>query len=93
MLGSITTKQGCVSWSLWKRNSNPYIVIYHLYVIKRFRRKGLAKLLLQSAINLIKLQYPKLEIVIKPEPMENSISIDCLTKFYKSLGLTIVYYE
>jgi len=67
-----------------------YSIIYNLYVEPQYRRSGHSKILLNYAINEIrKLEYYG-EIQIQAVPREESISLDELIKYYKSLGLKIL---
>jgi GNAT superfamily N-acetyltransferase len=67
----------------------PYPIIYNLYVHSQYRKCGYSRILLQYVINEIRKDGYIGEIMIKAEPQENSISLDILIKYYKSMGLKI----
>lgn len=67
-----------------------YAVIYSLYVYPDFRRQGKARELLQKCIYEIRQTGYKDDILIEAVPQENSISVNDLVLFYKSLGLKVI---
>lgn len=67
-----------------------YAVIYNLYIYPKFRRKGKAREVLQTVIHRIKQAGYKDDILIEAVPQENSISVENLVLFYKSLGLKVI---
>ena len=65
-------------------------LIYNLYIESQYRRQGRARYLLSLVIAEIHKSLPEDDIYIEVSPIENSISVDDLTKFYKSMGLHIL---
>ena len=65
-------------------------IIFNLYVHPQYRRKGHAKKLLRYVINEIRQTGYKDEIDIEVSPRENSISVEKLALFYKSMDLNII---
>lgn len=92
--GQIKTIYGRVKWGLYTIDSDKmYYIIYDLYINKEFRHKGFAKALLQAASNIISVEnVNKHPIGIMPKPMEDSITIEDLTRFYRKMGFDIVSY-
>lgn len=65
-------------------------VIYNLYTEPEYRRKGYARKHIQFVISEIrKTGYSGL-IEIEVSPRENSIDVDDLVSFYKSMGLVVI---
>lgn len=65
-------------------------MIYNLYILKDYRKKGHAKELIQKAIKEIRATNYKKDIKVVAEPDDNSITKDALIKFYESMGLKII---
>jgi len=63
--------------------------IYNLYVQPQYRRHGYSKVLLGLVIGEIRKSGYKGEIEIQAEPRENSIGLEALTQYYKSMGLIV----
>jgi len=82
----IQTKFGYCFYTL---DSNP--LIYNLYVHPQYRRCGHSNTLLRLAIGRIRGNGYKGDIRIQAEPRENSIGLEDLTKYYKSMGLIVEY--
>jgi GNAT superfamily N-acetyltransferase len=80
----IQTKFGYCFYTL---DSNP--LIYNLYVRPQYRRCGHSNTLLRLAIGRIRGNGYKGDIRIQTEPRENSIGLEDLTKYYKSMGLIV----
>lgn len=69
-----------------------YVHIYNLFIHKRYRNKGKARLILYEAIEKIrKLDYFD-EISIVANPKEVSINKTRLKAFYSSMGLKVYDY-
>lgn len=66
-------------------------LIWNLYIYPQYRRKGHAKRLLRMMIDeiLFEMDTPR-PINIEVSPRENSINVEDLTRFYKSMGLHIL---
>lgn len=73
----------------WKTGA----VIYNLYVHPEYRRQGKSRKLLQYAINEIRESGYMGEIGIEATPRDDSISIDKLISFYKSMNLIVLNYH
>lgn len=69
---------------------NDIAMIYNLYVEPEFRQKGHAKKLIQMVIREIRETGYDKEIQVEARPRENSIDIEVLTSFYKSMGLKML---
>ena len=80
----IQTKFGYCFYTL---DSNP--LIYNLYVHPQYRCCGHSNTLLRLAIGRIRANRYKGDIRIQVEPRENSIGLEDLTKYYKSMGLIV----
>ena len=65
-------------------------IIYGLYIYEEDRRQGNAKHLLELIIAEIRRKGFSKEIFVQAEPRENSIDKETLTKFYESMGLTVL---
>lgn len=65
-------------------------LIYNLYVYPEHRMHGEATHLLRLAISAIRDSGYAGEIVVEVQPRENSISVEKLSSFYESNGLTCV---
>jgi ribosomal protein S18 acetylase RimI-like enzyme len=65
-------------------------IIYNLYVYPEYRKCGQAKKLLKETIDEIRKSNYNLDIFIEAKPRDNSISINNLINFYKSIGLRIL---
>lgn len=87
--GIMETSMGYVYWDL-RTDEGMYVEIHNLYVKPEARKSGWARILLELAIKLIKKQYPETEIRIWALPKEDGVSDKMLTKFYSSLGLTVM---
>lgn len=81
----IQTKYGYCFYALGARP-----IIYNLYVHPQYRRCGHSKSILGLAIGEIRKSGYKGEIRIQAQPRENSIGLTDLTRYYESLGLTII---
>lgn len=68
----------------------PCHLIYNLYVLPEYRRRGHSKRLLELAISEIRKSGYCGKICIEADPREGSIGIKELTKYYKSMGLTVL---
>ncbi len=86
--GHIITSFGRCYWSL----QEGYVHIYDLFVKNERRGRGLAKYLLQQAINGIREAGHTKEICIVADPMESSIDRVRLSSFYKKMGLDVYEY-
>ena len=80
----IQTKYG---YCFYVMDSRPFI--YNLYVHPQYRRHGCSKVLLGLVIGEIQKSGYKGEIGIQAEPRENSIGLEYLTEYYKSMGLIV----
>ena len=80
---------GYVYWDI-HTNDGFYVEIHNLYVKPECRRAGWAGVLLETAIKLIKKQYPETEIKIWALPKEDGVSAARLAKFYSSFSLTVM---
>lgn len=69
---------------------SPYPIIYNLYIYPQYRMCGHSKLLLQFVINEIRKDGYTGEIRIQAKPQEDSISLENLIKYYKSMGLIVI---
>lgn len=67
-----------------------YGIIYNLYIYPQFRKLGNGRNLLLECIDIIRKMDYEDEIIIEASPMENSISVENLILFYKSMGLKIL---
>lgn len=65
-------------------------VIFNLYIEPEYRRKGHARKHLQFVINEIRKAGYQGGIEIEAIPRENSINLEKLVSFYKSLELEII---
>lgn len=65
-------------------------LIYNLYVHPQYRRCGHSRKLLEYVIAEIKKEGYIGEIKIQAKPKEDSISVDKLIEYYKSIGLEII---
>lgn len=83
----IHTEKGYCYYSFDYSGDKP--LIYGLYIEKECRRKGNAKHLLSLVINEIRAKGFSGEIFVQAEPKENGVDKETLTKFYKSMGLTV----
>jgi ribosomal protein S18 acetylase RimI-like enzyme len=86
--GIIATEFGEIYWDFYS-DEGPYIELYNLYIKPQYREKGFARILLLSAINIIKHQYPNLDIKIIATPGDSSVDCKRLISFYQSLGLIV----
>ena len=66
-----------------------HAIIYNLFVYPECRRKGKAKELLQSVIDIIRGTGYINEIRIEAFPRNNCISLEKLILFYKNMGLEV----
>lgn len=64
-------------------------IIYNLYIEPQYRRKGYAKQLLKLVIYLIK-TFGITAIQIECKPRDDSISLEELSRFYKSMRLQVI---
>ena len=80
----IQTKFGYCFYAL-----GPCPLVYNLYVHPQYRRGGHSRTLLKLAINEIRKSGYKGTIGIQAEPREDSIGLVDLTRYYKSMGLTV----
>lgn len=65
-------------------------VAYNLYVHPEYRRQGKARKLLRHVINEIRETGYKGGIGIESIPRDNSISVEKLIAFYRSMGLKVL---
>ena len=86
--GRIETTIGYVYWNLYFDDGS-YVEIYALHIAPEYRCRGCARAILESAIAIIKKQYPGKEIRIIAQPNEDGIDFERLSKFYASLGLKL----
>ena len=90
--GIIETTQGYVYWEP-RPDDGGYVEIHNLYVLPEFRNQGYARTMLNSAILLIRRQYPGSRIGVFVESKDLSVNLERLTKFYSSLGLEVMNQE
>lgn len=88
--GLIESAMGCVYWDV-RHDDGEYVEIHNLYVEPAFRRKGYARLLLESAIKLIRAQYPGLDMRVWVLPKGSCAPSERLSEFYASLGLLVMH--
>ena len=69
-----------------------YVHIFNLFVLPKHRKKGVATKLLKTAIRHIRRTGWIGEIQIVAIPIEKSINIDRLKKFYVKMGLRVFDY-
>jgi ribosomal protein S18 acetylase RimI-like enzyme len=81
----ISNKFGYCSYTFIKG----IVYIFGLYIYPKYRKKGKASKLLYKIIKDIRSKGYNKEIEIEPSPKEDSISLNELIAFYKSLGLKI----
>jgi len=67
----------------------PCPLIYNLYVHSQYRRCGNSKRLLELAINEIRKIGYNGKIYIQAKPIENSIDLNNLKKYYERMGLIV----
>lgn len=65
-------------------------IVYNLYVYAEYRRQGKAKYILQKVINEIKVSGYNGQILIEAKPREDSVDIENLIAFYKTMGLKVL---
>ena len=65
-------------------------IIYNLYLHPEFRQQGNSRKLLGYVIKEIQDLGHVGDIQIESKPRENSIPVDVLEKYYRSLGLKIL---
>ena len=65
-------------------------LIYNLYVYPEYRLQGKARELVQFVINTVREAGCKGEIGVEVEPREDSIDVESLALFYKSMQLTVL---
>ena len=87
--GVIETTKGYVYWEP-RSDDGGYIEIHNLYVAPPFRNRGYARMLLECAVSMIKVQYPKDRIGVFVGAEETGIDGARLEKFYRRLGLEIM---
>ncbi len=85
----IKNEFGYCSYSFENDKRGNYVHIYNLYVYPNFRKRGKAREILQTVINNIRKIGYNGGIWIVANPKENSIELDKLVEFYKSMGLTV----
>jgi len=81
----ICTKHGYCFFAADNKNA----IIFNLYVYPEYRRQNKAKKLLRLVINEIRENGYVGEIEIQAKPKEESIGLNDLLSFYKSMGLKI----
>ncbi len=72
-------------WKDYLNDNETVCVILHVYTNKSHRKKGIARKLLEES-----LKYDT-EYILNASPMEAEITVDTLTKLYKSVGFTEMY--
>lgn len=76
-------------YCMWRKKNEQKNVysIERLDILSEFRRKGLARKLLNDAIEHIKIECPQACIEITAEPdTDSGVTIENLVAFYESLG-------
>ncbi len=74
---------GYLAFDLWP--SKDYIVIYELFIIPEYRRKGIGTIAMKKAEKIAS-EYGNLSIHIRPEPLSREISKEKLIGWYRQLG-------
>ncbi len=69
-----------------------YVYIYNLLILPEYRNKGMARIILQIAIDEIRKTGYIGEIAIVAKSKEKCIDIERLKKFYKSMNLQVFSY-
>jgi len=81
----IHNKYGYCYYSINKNSA----LIFNLYILKKYRRKGHARKLLNAVIREIREMGYDDKIQIEAIPREKSISHKNIISFYKGMGLEI----
>ena len=74
---------GYLAFDLWP--SKDYIVIYELYIIPEYRRKGIGTIVMKKA-EKIAAEFGNLSIHLRPEPLSRKISKEQLIEWYRKQG-------
>lgn len=82
----IHTKYGYCYYSL----EDGKATIYNLFIEPEYRKKGLARKLLEMVIDVIRNEGVTEDIEISAEPRDKSIDLESLKRFYRSMDLKIV---
>lgn len=96
MAGIIETDFGYCDWDLYEEeqydtegnelDSIEYIKIDNLEIKEEFRGLGHGRVLLQKALDIIKVQNPDMEIKIVAEPKSDDTDVSRLCEFYDSFS-------
>ena len=71
----------------------PYILIDRVMVKKEFRGKGHGHDLMDGVLKKIRKEYPKQDIELCADPLDDDTELEWLADFYKSHGFTPEYAE